>query len=132
MLVGWSFLQGGVALSITGGLAWHFAQSGMAEEQLRSSAFIALVAVIVGLILVNRRYSVSIAAALSRASPALLIVLGAVAAILLATQSIPQIADLFGFASASLADVGLILLAAAIILMLLERLKPLWSKHLAG
>lgn len=130
-LVGWSFLQGGVALSIMGGLAWHFAQSGMTEEQLRSSAFMALVAMVVGLILVNRRYSVSIAAALSRASPALLIVLGAVAAILLATQSIPQIADLFGFASASLADVGLILAAAAAMLVLLERLKPWWSKRLA-
>jgi Ca2+-transporting ATPase len=131
-LVVWSFLQGGVALSVTGGLAWHFAQSGMAEEQLRSSAFMALVAIVVGLILVNRRYSVSIAAAFSRASPALLIVLGAVAAILLATQSIPQIAALFGFTSASLADVGLILLAAAAMLVLLERLKPWWSKRLAG
>lgn len=131
-LLGWSFLQGGMALAVTGGLAWHFAQLGMAEEQLRSSAFVALVAVVVGLILVNRRYSVSIAAAFSRASPSLVMVLGAVSAILLATQSIPRIADVFRFDPINIADLGLILLAGAAMLVLLERLKSWWSKRLAG
>jgi Ca2+-transporting ATPase len=130
-LLGWSFLQGGVALALAGGLAWHFAQSGMAEDQLRSSAFVALVVAVVGLILVNRRYSVSIAAAFQRISPALALVLGAVAAMVLATQSAPPIRALFRFAPASPADIGVILLAGAAMLVLLERLKPGWSKRLA-
>ncbi len=129
-LVGWSVLQGGAALAVTGGLTYYFWQAGMAEEQLRSSAFFALVLAIVGLILVNRRYSASLAAAFGRANPALAIVIGTVAIILLATQAIPQVAGLFRFAPVGLADMGIILLVAASMLVLLERLKPLWSRRL--
>lgn len=129
-LVGWSVLQGVMALALTGGLTWYFWQAGMAEAQLRSSAFFALVLAIAGLILVNRRYSASIAAALGRANPALAMVIGAVAVVLLATQLVPAIAGLFRFAPVDLASMGMIVLAAMAMLVLLERLKPLWSKRL--
>ncbi len=129
-LIGWSVLQGGMALAVTGGLTWYFWKSGMAGEQLRSSAFVALVIAIAGLILVNRRYSASIAAAFGRPNPPLAMVLAAVAVILLATQLIAPIAGLFRFAPVDLADMGMILLAGAAMLALLEWLKPLWSKRL--
>lgn len=129
-LVGWSVLQGGMALAVTGGLTLYFWQSGVAEEQLRSSAFFALVLAIAGLILVNRRYSASIAAAFGRANPALAIVLGTVALVLLATQLVAPIAGLFRFAPVGLSGMGAILLAGLAMLVLLERLKPLWSKRL--
>ena len=131
-LVGWSAVQGGIALALTGGLAWLLWQSGIAAEQLRAAAFLALVAVIAGLILVNRRYSASLAAALGRANPALAIVMGVVAVIMLATQFIPPIADLFGFARISAAEAGMVALLGIGQLVLLERLKPLWSKRLIG
>jgi Ca2+-transporting ATPase len=129
-LVGWSVLQGVVALALTGGLSWYFWQSGMAEEQLRSSAFVAIVVAVVGLILVNRRYSASIIAAFGRVNRALAVVFGAVALILLATQVAPPVAGLFRFVPVGLANAGLILLGGAAMLVLLERLKPLWSKRL--
>lgn len=130
--MGWSAVQGGIALALTGGLAWLLWQSGIAAEQLRAAAFLALVAVIAGLILVNRRYSASLAAALGRANPALAIVMGVVAVIMLATQFIPPIADLFGFARISAAEAGMVALLGIGQLVLLERLKPLWSKRLIG
>ncbi len=129
-LVGWSVLQGVLALAVTGGLTWHFWQAGMPEEQLRSSAVFALVLAIAGLILVNRRYSASVAAAFGRPNPALAMVLGLVVAILLATQLFPPITDLFRFAPVSLADMGTILLAGTAMLIVLERLKSLWGQRL--
>lgn len=131
-LVGWSVVQGGLAFAATGGLTWYFWQSGLAADQLRSAAFFALVLAIASLILVNRRYSASIASAISRANPVLAIVLGAVAAILLATQFIAPVAYLFRFAPIAAADMGLIALVSGAALLLLERLKPLWAARLTG
>ena len=129
-LVGWAVIQGSLALIVTGGLTWHFWQSGMAADELRSAAFFALVLAIAGLILVNRRYSASLVAALARANPALAMVLGTVAAILLATQLAAPIASLFSFAPVGLASLVTILLAGLVMLVVLERLKPLWNRRL--
>lgn len=130
-LIGWSVVQGCFSLAIAGGMTWYFWQIGMDEEQLRSSTFFTLVLAIAGLILVNRRYSTSIIAALSHTNPALAIVLGAVAVILLATQIVAPVADLFRFAPIALADMGTILLAGMAMLVLLERLKRFWNRRLA-
>ncbi|HMP56215.1 MAG TPA: cation-translocating P-type ATPase, partial [Novosphingobium sp.] len=129
-LVGWAVIQGSLALIVTGGLTWRFWQSGMAADELASAAFFALVLAIAGLILVNRRYSASLVAALARANPALAMVLGTVAAILLATQLAAPIASLFSFAPVGLASLVTILLAGLVMLVVLERLKPLWNRRL--
>lgn len=129
-LLGWAVLQGILALALTCGITWYFWQAGMAEAQLRSSAFFALVLAITGLILVNRSYSGSIAAAFGRTNPALAMVLGAVAVILLLTQLVPSIAGLFRFAPVGLVGMGAVLVAGMAMLVLLERLKPLWRKQL--
>ncbi len=129
-LVVWAVMQGSIALAVTGGLAWYFWRAGLDAAQLRSNAFFALVLVITSLILVNRRYSASITAALGRANPALGIVLGLVAIILLATQTVAPIAGLFDFARMTGPDVAAIFLAGACMLFLLERLKPFWSRRL--
>ena len=55
--------------------------------------------------------------------PALAIVMGVVAVIMLATQFIPPIADLFGFARISAAEAGMVALLGIGQLVLLERLK---------
>lgn len=128
----WAVIQGGLALTVTGGLTWYFWQSGLPEAQLRSNAFFALVLSIAGLILVNRRYSASITAALGRPNPALAMVFGLVAVILLATQLVAPIAGLFKFTRVTAEDIGLIALVSLGMLLLLERLKPFWGKRLVA
>lgn len=129
-LVGWSVIQGSVVLGVAGGLALYFWHSGLGAEQLRSAAFLALVLGITSLILINRRFSASITAAVRRFNPALAIVLGVVAIILLATQFVPPIADVFKFARVATGEMVTIALASAAVLFLLERLKPIWGKRL--
>ncbi len=129
-LVGWSVIQGSVAFGVTGGLTLYFWNAGMDEEQLRSTAFLALVLAITSLILINRRFSASITAAVLKLNAALGIVLGLVAIILLATQFVSPIADLFNFARAAPREIGIIALASVAMLFLLERLKPLWGSRL--
>lgn len=129
-LVGWSVVQGGIALAVAGGLTLYFWRSGLNPEQLRSAAFLALVLGIASLILVNRRFSASLAAALGRPNPALVAVLGVVAIILAATQFIAPFADLFAFARVPAQAMLAITLASTVLLLLLERLKPLWGRRL--
>ena len=131
-LVGWAVVQGGLIFAVAAGLVLWFWQAGAAEEQLRSIGFIALVLGIASLILVNRRFGASLAGAIVRPNRVLAAILGVVGAILLATQFVPPIAGLFAFAPVSgpqfLVLAGLSLAA----LVLLERLKPLWGRRLAG
>ncbi len=129
-LMGWAMLQGLVVLAVAAGLTWHFWRAGLAAEQVRSAAFLALVIGITSLILINRRFSASMVAALARPNPALGIVLGLVAVILLATQLAPPLAGLFRFAPVPPAGLVLIALASVAALLGLERLKPLWAARL--
>lgn len=129
-LVGWSVVQGFAVLAVTGGLTLYFWHSGITGEHLRSAAFIALVLGITSLILINRRFSASITAAVRRPNPALGLVLGGVAAILLTTQFVGPIANLFTFARITLQEMGVIATTSALAMLLLERLKPFWSARL--
>ena len=129
-LVVWSVIQGGVVLAVAGGLTLHFWQSGLGAEQLRSTAFLALVMGIASLILINRRFSTSALAALRGHNPVLLIVLAVVAAILLATQYLAPLAAVFDFARVAPGDVLVLTLASGAALLLLERAKTLWGRRL--
>jgi Ca2+-transporting ATPase len=129
-LVEWSVVQGVLTLAMIAGITLYLWSSGIDEAQLRSAAFLTLVLGIMGLIVINRRFSPSIRSAISRRNPALLVVLGAVCVILLATQVFDPIADLFKFATISLATLAISVLASGAGLILLERLKPHWSKRL--
>jgi len=129
-LVGWSILQGSVAFAVTGGLTLYYWHSGMDAEQLRATAFLALVLSITGLILINRRFSASLAEALHSFSPVLGGVLGSVAIILLATQFVAPVADLFDFTRVAPGDLAMLAFASIAMLLLLERLKPLWGSRL--
>ena len=129
-LVGWSLVQGGTVLATAGGLTLYLWQSGLAADQLRSSAFLALVMGIASLILINRRFSTSALAALRGPNPALLIVLSLVAAILAATQFVAPLAGVFDFARVAARDLALIAVTSAGALLLLERAKTLWGHRL--
>ncbi len=131
-LVGWAVVQGGLIFAVAAGLVLWFWQAGAGEEQLRSIGFIALVLGIASLILVNRRFGASLAGAIARPNPVLAAILGVVGAILLATQFVPPIAGLFAFAPVSGAQFLILAVLSLAALVLLERLKPLWGRRLAG
>ena len=129
-LLGWSVVQGGLVLAVVAGLTLHLHASGLAEDSLRAGAFLALVLGITTLILVNRRFSASLVSALRRGNAALAAVLGGVALVLVATQLVAPVAALFRFERVASLDMLVIGLASLALLLVLERLKPLWGQRL--
>jgi Ca2+-transporting ATPase len=129
-LVAWSVVQGSIVLAVTGGLTFYFWHADMTAEHLRSAAFIALVLGITSLILVNRRFSASLKAAVRRPNPVLGMVLGGVGAILLTTQFVAPVASLFTFARITLPEMAAIASVSLLAMLALERLKPLWGGRL--
>ena len=129
-LIAWSVVQGLAVLAVTAAWTAWFAGSGASAETLRAGAFFMLVLGIAGLILVNRRFSASMLSALLRPNRALALVMGLVAAILAATQFVPQVAGLFRFGRVDGATLALMGLSAVAVLMVLERAKRLWRDRL--
>jgi P-type Ca2+ transporter type 2C len=131
-LLGWSVVQGLVALALTAGIFVVALEQGMAEAEVRSLTFFALVMSIVGLIFVNRSFSTSIATALTRRNAALRWVLLVVAAMLGATLLIPFVRRLFRFGPLHADDLAVTLAAGLLVLVILEAVKPLWRRGLAS
>lgn len=129
-LIGWSVLQGGCVLLLSALWTGVLVRSGAGDEVVRAGTFMALVLGIAGLILVNRRFSASVSAALALPNPALAWVLGVVAVVLAATQLVPQIAVLFRFAPVDGPMIMLIVGSALAMLAGLERLKRRWRGRL--
>ena len=129
-LLGWAVVQGGVVLAVTAGLTLAHWTTGPTADGLRSVAFLALVMGIATLILVNRRFSASVLSALRKGNGTLGAVLAIVAVILVATQLVPQLAGIFSFAKLAPGPLLAIAGASVLTLVLLERLKPLWSRQL--
>ena len=78
------------------------------------------------LILVNRSASASLLKAIRRPNRALAIVLPLVALMLAATLLIPFVSDLFRFGPLHADDLLITLGAGAVVLVVLELIKPLW------
>ena len=129
-LLGWAVLQGVTVLGVTASLTLYLWHIGHDPSVVRSAAFFSLVLGTTSLILLNRRFSASVTAALSRSNPALGIVIVLVAAILASTQFIPAIAEVFSFTRVAIHDLALMMAASAMVLLGLERLKPAWAKRL--
>ena len=125
-MMGWSLLQGGLALAalaavLMGGLARE-----MPESELRSLVFVSLVLINVSLILVNRSFSGSLLVALGRRNVSLWVLVSIVAAILAIALTWSPAMELFRFGPLHLDDLGLSLLAGGVILVVLEIAKPYW------
>lgn len=131
-LLGWSVVQGLVALALTSGIFVVALDQGMAEAEVRSLTFFALVMCIVGLIFVNRSFSASIATAVTRRNSALRWVLLAVAAMLGVTLLVPLAQRLFRFGPLHLDDLAVTLAAGLLVLVILDAVKPLWRRGLAS
>ena len=129
-LLGWSVLQGAVVLALTAGIFVVSLDRGMAEPEVRSLTFFALVLCIIGLIFVNRSFSASIITAFRRRNAALRWVLLVVTAMLGVTLLLPFAQRMFRFGPLHADDLAVALAAGLATIIILEFLKPHWRKRL--
>ncbi|MFM9844621.1 MAG: cation-translocating P-type ATPase [Dongiaceae bacterium] len=129
-LIGWSILQGALAFGLVGAIFVIALHRGMPEDEVRALTFFSLVFAIVSLILVNRSFSTSLAAAFRRPNPALAWILLAITLILGLSLLWPAASALFRFGPLHGNDLALTLAAGAILLIVLETLKHLWRARL--
>ena len=130
-MIGWSVLQGALALVLVGGIFVIALDQGMPEDEVRALTFFSLILSIVALIFVNRSASASLIKAFSRPNRALSIVLPIVALTLGITLLWPAASALFRFGPLHLDDLSLSLGAGLAVLVVLELIKPLWRQWFA-
>ncbi len=124
-LIGWSFLQGALALVLVAAIFIMALERGMPETEVRALVFFSLVLTILSLIFVNRSFSASLVTALRRPNAALAWVLIVVVLLLALTLLWPVARDLLRFGPLHIDDLTLTLSAGVTMLILLEILKPL-------
>lgn len=122
-LIGRSIVQGVVALLVVGVVLFVFSRGAPDPVELRSTVFIALVAAVLSLVLVNRSFSASLTSALRRPNPALAAVVLLVALMFLLAELVPAFGGLFGFVALDLVRTVVALGAGVLVLLLLEGLK---------
>lgn len=122
-LVGWSIAQGAAAVAAIAALLYWGWTSGLAEMQLRSLAYYALVTVVLGLVLVNRSFSSSPVRALTRPNRALVAVVSAVVLFVALAQYVPQVAGSLSFAPLGLREFAALAAIALAVFLLLEMVK---------
>ncbi|WP_263649710.1 cation-translocating P-type ATPase [Mesorhizobium sp. J8] len=122
-LVAWSLTQGLLTLAVVAAIFLAGLHSGMPEHEVRALTFFALVASIVGLVLVNRAFSASLIAALRRPNRALLIVVTVDALMLALVLSWPSASRLFQFGQPHLVELVVVLTAGCGLVGALELLK---------
>ena len=122
-LVGWGVLQGLCALAIVATIYLVALAKGMPEAEVRALAFFSLVMTIVGLILVNRSFGTSLARALLRPNPTLVLVLAVVASILCVSLLWPWARELFRFGPLHADDLAVTFGAGLAMVALLELAK---------
>ena len=128
-LIIWSLLQGVVAFLLVAGIYVTALNHGMPATEVRALTFFSLVLNIVGLIFVNRSFSASLVAALSRPNGALLKVMLAVAVMLATTLLWPAATSLLRFGPLHAKDLLLTFGAGVTLLVVLEAAKPVWRRH---
>lgn len=131
-LIGWGLVQGLLVFALVAGVFVIGQSRAMPETELRALTFFALVLSFVCLIFVNRSFSTSILAALRRPNPMLLVVLIIVASVLGLSLAWPWLRELFKFGPLHGDDLALTALAALLVLIVLELIKPLWRSGLGG
>jgi P-type Ca2+ transporter type 2C len=128
--IGWSLLQGAFAFVVVAIIFVVALKRGMPEAEVRALTFFSLVVAIVSLIFVNRSFSASLVTALRRPNPALAAVLLTVTGVLSLSLLWPFAQALFRFGPLHVDDLALTVGAGAVLLVLLEVIKPLWWKSL--
>ncbi len=127
-MIGWSVVQGLLALMVVGGVYYFAHGRGMPEGEIRALSFFTLVLAIISLIFVDRTFSASLLQAFTRGNFALTAVLMAVFSIMALTLYVPQAAALFRFGPLHPDDLFISAVAAAGLLLMLEALKAVWGR----
>jgi Ca2+-transporting ATPase len=123
MLVGWSAMQGLVAVALLVLLVGWGSGLGVSDEQLRSIAFAGLCGAVVVLVLINRAFATALVQR-PRFNPTLALILLLVAGTLALLFGSPFFADLFRFAlldPRALVAVPAMMAALYLLLALLKR-----------
>ncbi|MEO8360684.1 MAG: cation-translocating P-type ATPase [Vicinamibacteria bacterium] len=128
-LISWSVLQGALAFLLVAGIYVTALNRGMPETEARALTFFSLVLNIVALIFVNRSFSASLVAAITRPNPALARVLLAVGFMMALTLLWPRATSLLRFGPLHGNDLAVSLVAGAALLLVLEGLKPFWRRY---
>jgi Ca2+-transporting ATPase len=128
ILIGWSVLQGVLALVLVAAIYVIANRQGMPETEARALAFFSLVTAIVALIFVNRSFSASLVAVFARPNTALKYVLAGVVSILALTLTWSVASNLFRFGPLHADDLAVTLGAGVLVLLILESLKPRWGR----
>ncbi len=127
--IGWSLLQGAFAFVLVAVIFVVALKRGMPEVEVRALTFFSLVVAIVSLIFVNRSFTASLLTAFRRPNAALAAVLLTVIAVLSLSLLWPFARALFRFGPLHVDDLAVTVGAGAVLLVLLEVVKPLWWQH---
>jgi len=125
-----SLVQGGLALTALAIVLLVGIRRDMPTDELRALMFTSLVLINVGLIVVNRSFSSSLAVALRRPNVFLWFLLSLVAAVLSVALTWPPAMALFQFGTLHVDDLGVSLAATLGMVLCLEALKPRWRQSL--
>ena len=126
--IAWSLAQGAVVLAFVAILFVIALHRGLPEEDARALTFAALVAINLGLVLVNRSHRASLWTAFRRRNAALWWVAGATAAVLTAIVAFEPARKLFHFGPLHADDLGIALGSGLAVLLLLELAKRIASR----
>lgn len=127
-MIGWSVFQGAVAFALLASVYLTATFKGVSAADTRALTFVALIMAILALILVNRSFGTSLIAAFTRKNVALRYVLGAVAAVSVLIFTIPDLRTLLKFGLPQWHHLAIAAALGALLLLLLEALKPLANR----
>jgi Ca2+-transporting ATPase len=122
-LAAWAILQGALAFAVVAAVYFHAMQRGLAEDEVRLSAFIALISANVALLLANRGFGASLGAALGRPNPSLWVGLGGTVALLSVLVAWPAARQFLGIAPRGVAEFATGVAAGAGLLVVLQAAK---------
>lgn len=121
--IAWAAGQGAIAAAATAAVYFLCVARGMADAEVRTTAFLTLVGLDIGLILVNRTDTASALQALARPNPWLWPIVGGATAVLATAMFQPAVGSLFAFGRMRPSDITLALGSALTGFLLLEGLQ---------
>ncbi|MBK6802681.1 MAG: cation-translocating P-type ATPase [Novosphingobium sp.] len=122
-LVGWSVVQGGLALAAVSGVTFAAHYLGLEPDRVRTLAFFSLLAAILALVFANRSFSISLGHALFRGNPAFRYVMAFVVAGSAAIALSSSVQRVLGFSAPGLVELAVIAAVGVGLLVGLELTK---------
>lgn len=122
-MIGHGLAQGTAALLALALLFWGAAARGLPPGEIRALVFFTLVAALLALVLVDRAFGRSIAAALVRGNPALRYIAIGIFVVSVIIVASPLARELLQFAPVRAAHLGIALATGGLLLVVLEQLK---------